>query len=131
LCDYFSVQFNFPNHLRRLYAMANVILIDTDIVAVSEVEFLRNVSLIIDKQSPRTVQNYMIWHFMMNQVDYLPERFRDIKQKFLQVFKGIAFEPTRAIACANYVNANMGLAVSKLYIAKYFDKNARNQVHNE
>lgn len=30
--------------------------------------------------------------------------------------------------CARYVTRTMGLAVSKLYITKYFDKDARKEV---
>ena len=99
-------------------------------MSVTEIEFIRNASLIIDQQSARTLQNYMVWRFMMNQVKYMPKRFRAIKQTFDRVFQGISTEPSRAITCATYVNRNMGFAVSKLYINKYFDKNARNQVYN-
>jgi predicted metalloendopeptidase len=99
-------------------------------VTVTQLDFLRNVSLIIEQQPPRTVQNYMVWRFMMKRVRYMPKRFRAIKQTFDRVFEGIRTEPSRSITCAIYVNGNMGFAVSKLYINKYFDKNARNQVSN-
>jgi membrane metallo-endopeptidase-like protein 1 len=108
--------------------LGNVTLFDRDIVYVKELEYLCNVSSIIDQYSPRTIQNYMIWRFMMNQVDLMSERFRSIKEKFDRVFQGINKQPSRAIKCGIYVNDNMGFALSKLYIEMYFDKNALNQV---
>ncbi|CAF4116026.1 unnamed protein product, partial [Rotaria sordida] len=67
----------------------------------------------------------MVWRFMMNRAWIISRRFRAIKQQFDQVFLGTAVESSRATECANYVNENMGFAVSKLYINKYFDKDAR------
>ncbi|CAF3796452.1 unnamed protein product [Rotaria socialis] len=117
--------FDFVRHLRRLYLLANVSLVDTDVVIASELDYLRNVSLIVDQQSPRVLQNYMVWRFMMSRAWIIPRRFRTIKQQFDQVFLGTTVEQVRAMKCARYVNYNMGFAVSKLYIDKYFDKDAR------
>lgn len=64
----------------------------------------------------------------MDQVKYMPKKFRAIRQIFLQIFTGISTEQSRSITCANYVNDNMGLAVAKLYIKDNFDSNARSQV---
>jgi len=105
-----------------------VTLVDTDVVIVSELDYLRNVSLIIDQVSSRVLQNYMVWRFMMNRAWIISRRFRAIKQQFDQVFLGTTVAPSRATKCANYVNENMGFAVSKLYINKYFDKDARLEV---
>ena len=76
----------------------------------------------------RTVQNYFVWRFMMNRAGNMPRRYRAIREQFLRVFRGTSAERARSITCGGYVNANMGFAVSKLYIKKYFDENARNEV---
>ncbi len=122
------VQFNFTDYLRHLYYLGNVTLVDTDRVIVSELAYIRNVSLLVAQQSIRTVQNYMIWYFMMSQVQYMPKKLRVIRQTFYQAFSGVSTAPSRAVTCANYVNDNMGLAVAKLYIRDNFDKTARNEV---
>ena len=125
---YFFLQFDFYNYLRRLYLLANVTLVDSDLITINEPEFFHHISLLISQQSPRTIQNYLIWRFLMNQAKNLPKKYRDIKQIFIQAYQGIITEPSRNTTCAIYVNDNMGLAVSKLYIRKYFDADARNQV---
>jgi predicted metalloendopeptidase len=109
--------------------LANVSLIDTDIVTVSEVEYLRNISLIINQQSPRTLQNYMVWRFIMIQITNMPKRFRTIEQEFQHIFRGTNAQQSRSIRCGEYVNNNMGAAVAKLYINEYFDKNSLIEVH--
>jgi membrane metallo-endopeptidase-like protein 1 len=123
-----SIQSDFTSYLRRLYLLGNVTLNRTDIVTVKAPELLRDVSSIIDRQSPRTIQNYMIWRFMMTRISSMPKQFREIVKQFSQASHGTSIELARSIQCATYVNDKMGFAVSKLYIHQYFDKNARNQV---
>jgi predicted metalloendopeptidase len=105
-----------------------VTLDDTDTVAVAEVDFLTNASSIIDAASPRTVQNYFLWHFMMDQAGHMPRNIRFIKEQFERVFEDVRSGPPRTRKCGFYVNNNMGFVVSKLYIKNYFDESARNQV---
>ncbi|CAF1295890.1 unnamed protein product, partial [Rotaria sordida] len=123
----FKVDFDFTNFLRQSYLLGNVTLVDTDIVTVSEVAYLVNVTAILDQYPSRVVQNYLIWRFMMNRASSMPRRIRSTREQFDRVFKGTTAESTRAKTCANYVNDNMGFAVSRLYIKKYFDSDARNQ----
>jgi predicted metalloendopeptidase len=101
---------------------------DSDVVSVTEVAYLLNISSILNQTSPRIVQNYLIWRFMMNRAMSLPRRIRSTREQFDRVFKGTSAEPTRTTTCSKYVNENMGFAVSKLYIKDYFDGAARNQV---
>lgn len=108
--------------------MGGITLTDTDIVSVSELEYIRNVSLIITQQSPRTLQNYMIWRFMMNQASNMPKQFQVIKQQFEQIFRGTSTQKSRLLTCSDDVNNMMGPVVAKLYKDVYFDTSARNQV---
>ncbi|CAF1615486.1 unnamed protein product [Rotaria sp. Silwood1] len=127
LSNSFKSNFDFTNYLRQSYLIGNVTLLDTDIVSVSEVAYLVNLSLILEQTPARVVQNYLIWRFMMNRASSMPKRIRSTREQFDRVFYGISSEPARATTCANYVNDNMGFAVSRLYIRKYFNDNARNQ----
>jgi predicted metalloendopeptidase len=101
---------------------------DSDLVSVSAVAYLVNVSLILQQTSPRTVQNYLTWRFMMNRASSMTREIRSSGDRFQRVFQGTSVEPSHTITCIQYVNDNMGFAVSRLYIQKYFDDNARNQV---
>jgi predicted metalloendopeptidase len=122
------IQFDFTNYLRRLYLLGNITLTDNDIVSVDDIETIRNISSIIGQQSPRILQNYMIWRFVIYRVPNMPKRFRTILDKLKSVVLGISNGESRTITCTNYVNNNMEFAVSKLYINKYYDKLARTEV---
>ncbi|CAF4423120.1 unnamed protein product [Rotaria sp. Silwood2] len=119
--------FDFTNYLHQSYLIGNVTLLDADVISVSEVAYLVNVSSILQETPPRVVQNYLIWRFMMNRASSMTRRIRSTREQFDRVFKGTTAEPSRATTCANYVNDNMGFAVSRMYVKKYFDDNARNQ----
>ncbi|CAF1258051.1 unnamed protein product [Adineta steineri] len=123
----FNTTFDFTNYLTSAYASTNVTLMDSDLVIVEETDYLYNVSSIIEQVSPRILQNYVIWRFMMNLIGALPKRFRSIKDNFDHVFRGTTTEQARTVICGRFVNSVMGFAISKLYIKKYFDDNARNQ----
>ncbi|CAF1616696.1 unnamed protein product [Adineta steineri] len=122
-----TISFDSSNYIRRLYLFANVSVIDADIVIVDAPKFLHGISSIIDRKSPRTMQNYMIWRFMMNRAWYMPKRFRNILKQFQDVVYGTSTAESRTITCANYVNTMMSLTVSKLYIDEHFHKDARKE----
>ncbi|CAF1080903.1 unnamed protein product, partial [Rotaria sordida] len=127
LSQTFNTSFDFTNYLRYIYFLSNVSLNDNDIVSVSEIEFLRNISSIIDTTSPRILQNYIVWCFIMNRVSNMPKRYRALRDPFDEAFQGTIAQRPRSITCGNYINNNMGFALSKIYIKQYFDENARNQ----
>jgi predicted metalloendopeptidase len=114
--------------IRRLFLTENITLTDDDTVIIIGVETFGNISSIINQQSPRVLQNYMIWRFIMAQPVHMPKHFRAILRKFTAATIGVYDTQSRAITCAEYVNKNMGYAVSKLYRNKYFDKHTRTKV---
>ncbi|CAF2564816.1 unnamed protein product [Rotaria sp. Silwood2] len=122
-----NTSFNFAGYLYSAYLFGNVTLNDKDPVAVSELDFLIRASSIINATSPRILQNYFIWRFIMDQAENMPTYIRNIKEQFDRVFHGTNAEQLRTIKCGDYVNDNMGFVVSKLYIKNYFDENARNE----
>ncbi|CAF3407017.1 unnamed protein product [Rotaria socialis] len=127
ISESFMTNFNFTDYLRQSYLIGNITLLDTDIVSISEVAYLVNISSILQQAPPRVVQNYLIWRFMMNRASSMPRRIRSTREQFDRVFKGTSAEPSRTTTCANYVNDNMGFAVSRLYVQQYFNDIARNQ----
>ena len=99
-----------------------------DIVTVDEIDYLYNMSLLIEQTPKRVLQNYVVWAFLLRRLDDMPKRVRVLKEKFDRIFRGTTAERPRTSICGNFANANMGFAVSWLYIRQYFDHSARNQV---
>lgn len=100
-------------------------------MVISELEYLNNVSLIIQQTTPRTLQNYIVGRFVLSRTADMPQNIRLIRQRFDRVFRGTNAERPRSIECGSVVNSVMGFAVSKLYIKRFFDEIARNQVYFE
>ncbi|CAF0761494.1 unnamed protein product [Rotaria sordida] len=123
----FNTTLDFTDYVRRSYLLGNVTLQDTDIVTVSEIEYLNNVSLILQRASPRTIQNYIVWRFILSRTSDMPQHIRIIRQRFDRIFRGTNTERPRTVRCGSFVNRILGFAVSKLYIKKYFDENAFNE----
>ncbi|CAF2099472.1 unnamed protein product [Rotaria magnacalcarata] len=122
--------FDFTDYVIRSYLLGNITLLETDVIFVRELEYLRNVSDIVNQASSRTLQNYMIWRFVMHRVRDMPQSLRLFRDRFERIFRGTSAESPRTIQCGRYINDNMGFAVSKLYIKRFFDENARNQSFN-
>jgi predicted metalloendopeptidase len=96
---------------------------------IHNIDAIRNISSIIAKQSLDTLWKYTRKHFIESQAFHLPKRFRTNLKNQKGTTSGILNTESRKIECGKYVNQNMQLAVSKLYIDKYYDKRARNEVY--
>jgi hypothetical protein len=70
----------------------------------------------------------MIVQFILSQYFHIPEGISTFSNPLNKNTSDILEKESRPITCAKYVNRNMEFAVSKLYIKKYFDKLARNEV---
>ena len=97
---------------------------DDDIVIVHKISNIREISSLLAKQKPETLQTYMIGHLILSQAFHMPAKIRTIFQKTIDTSNS---EP-RSIACAKYANRNMPYAVAKLYIDQYYDPSARQEV---
>ncbi|CAF4221820.1 unnamed protein product, partial [Rotaria magnacalcarata] len=64
LTQMLNTSFDFTTYIQDMYASSNVPLNDNDVISVSELDFIRNVSAILDEASPRVMQNYIVWRFI-------------------------------------------------------------------
>jgi predicted metalloendopeptidase len=122
------LKFDFTQHLYDHYRTHNISLTVTDTVTVTELDYLRHASELIERESSHIVQNYLLWRLVMRYGQLLPRTIRNARHRFDQQFRGVKVESSRSIICAKFVNENMGMVVSKLYLEKYFDRTARNEV---
>ncbi|CAM4839950.1 unnamed protein product, partial [Rotaria magnacalcarata] len=127
LTELLNTTFDFKSYIEQIYALSNVPLNDDDTISVSELDFIRNASAILDAAPPRAIQNYFVWRFIMNRISDMSKRIRNIKEPFDEAFRGTVAQRPRSITCGNTVNNYMGFAISKIYIRQYFDESARNE----
>lgn len=101
---------------------------DEDIVTVISPVVIHEIATIFEKTSPRIVQNFLIWRFMIDQAWMMPQTFRNIEQQYRRVFDPISEERPRSVRCAVYLGEAMGSVMSKSYVDKYFNESIRNEV---
>ncbi|CAF1296790.1 unnamed protein product [Rotaria sordida] len=122
-----NISSDFTDYVRRLYLFGNVSLIDTDVVTVVAPDIIRDSLSFIGSQSPRTVQNYLILHFITNENSIMHKRFRSIGQSYRNRSQEISDEQLHRVGCAKYLSTTMSSVVSQIYVQKYFNKDARKE----
>lgn len=120
------IQFDFSDYIRRLYRSAGITLADDDTVVIGRISDIRSIAKILSQYPSKTIFTYMMARFLSTHHFHLSKSLRILaKDSFLT---DLSEDETRELACAKFVNKHMGYAVSKLYINKYFDKKARQEV---
>lgn len=89
---------------------------------------IRSISSLLVKQTSETLQNYMIAYFIASQAFHIFAELRNISKAAGANDYIITNDESRSRRCAKYVSKNMQDAVTKIYIEKYHDKYARNEV---
>lgn len=64
----------------------------------------------------------------MNRIKNLDSRFENILEDYYRDQYGTKSIPARWKKCIDFVNGNLGTAVSALYVRKYFDLQSKHKV---
>ena len=64
----------------------------------------------------------------MNRIKNLDQRFENILEDYYRDQYGTKSIPARWKKCIDFVNGNLGTAVSALYVRKYFDLESKQKV---
>ncbi|CAF4818215.1 unnamed protein product [Rotaria sp. Silwood2] len=84
-----NISSDFADYVRRLYLFGNVSLTDTDVVTVIHPNNIRDSLSFIGSQSPRTVQNYLIMRFIMNEKTIMTKRFRSMVHEMFHNIRNV------------------------------------------
>ncbi|XP_044765942.1 neprilysin-4 [Coccinella septempunctata] len=96
-----------------------------DPVACFCTAYLHRLVDLLSNTNSRVVANYLLWRFIRHRTNNLDERFLLAKQRFYYILFGKEKPPTRWQFCIQQTNANMGMALGKLFVEKYFDEQSR------
>lgn len=88
------------------------------------------IAIIIEFSHNRTVVNYLLWRFVMNRANNLDSRFEKVQHDFFREIFGTKTQSARWKKCVDYVNTNMGIAVSALYVKEHFNSQSKAKVSN-
>lgn len=123
-------QFEWKKYIHSLFRdIKNVTITNTEEILVDDLPYLeRAVQIYADYNGrrKRDMDNYLIWSYYKDKFQYLPKRFREIKNELDKVTKGVNTTPPRSFLCSNYVLVSMEYAVGRMYVEKYFDEDSKN-----
>ncbi|NXV77964.1 NEP protein, partial [Atlantisia rogersi] len=112
--------FNWSKFINDIMSTVQINVENTEHVIVYDPEYLIKLKSILNKYTPRDLQNYMTWRFVMDLVNSLSRNYKDTRNAFRKALYGTTSETAVWRRCANYVNGNMENAVGRLYVKEAF-----------
>ncbi|NWH49978.1 NEP protein, partial [Fregata magnificens] len=120
--------FNWSKFINDIMSTVQINVENTEHVIVYDPEYLTKLKFILNKYTPRDLQNYMIWRFVMDLVNSLSRNYKDTRNAFRKALYGTTSETAVWRRCANYVNGNMENAVGRLYVEEAFAGDSKHVV---
>ncbi|KAM6326200.1 neprilysin [Podargus strigoides] len=120
--------FNWSKFINDIMSTVQINIENTEHVIVYDPEYLIKLKSILNKYTPRDLQNYMIWRFVMDLVNSLSRNYKDTRNAFRKALYGTTSETAVWRRCANYVNSNMENAVGRLYVEEAFAGDSKHVV---
>ncbi|XP_065530795.1 neprilysin [Lathamus discolor] len=120
--------FNWSKFINDIMSTVQINIENTEHVIVYDPEYLIKLKSILNKYTPRDLQNYMVWRFIMDLVNSLSRNYRDTRNAFRKALYGTTSETAAWRRCANYVNGNMENAVGRLYVEEAFAGDSKHVV---
>uniref|UniRef100_A0A1B6KIH3 Peptidase M13 C-terminal domain-containing protein n=1 Tax=Graphocephala atropunctata TaxID=36148 RepID=A0A1B6KIH3_9HEMI len=103
---------------------ASVPLQKNELIIVNEVEFLKKLEKFLQQYPDEVIANYMMWQAASGMVEILTNQMRDRKLEYRRAIVGIAAREPRWKECLN-VASSLSLALSSLYVKRYFDETSK------
>ncbi|NWH24546.1 NEP protein, partial [Grus americana] len=120
--------FNWSKFINDIMSTVQINVENTEHVIVYDPEYLIRLKSILNNYTPRDLQNYMIWRFVMDLVNSLSRSYKDTRNAFRKALYGTTSETAVWRRCANYVNGNMENAVGRLYVEEAFAGDSKHVV---
>ncbi|NXS54192.1 NEP protein, partial [Brachypteracias leptosomus] len=120
--------FNWSKFINAIMSTVQINVENTEHVIVYDPEYLVKLKSVLSKYTPRDLQNYMIWRFVMDLVNSLSRNYKDTRNAFRKALYGTTSETATWRRCANYVNGNMENAVGRLYVEEAFAGDSKHVV---
>ncbi|XP_060098351.1 neprilysin [Heteronotia binoei] len=123
-------QFDWLTFVNYVMTAVNISIQNTEDVIVYAPEYLIKLKPILIKYTPRELQNYMSWRYIMDLVNTLSQNYKDTRSTYRKVLYGTTSDTAAWRRCANYVNGNMENAVGRLYVAAAFAGESKHMVQD-
>ncbi|NXP02667.1 NEP protein, partial [Thinocorus orbignyianus] len=120
--------FDWSKFINDIMSTVQINVENTEHVIVYDPDYLIKLKSILNKYTPRDLQNYMAWRFVMDLVNSLSRNYKETRNAFRKALYGTTSETAVWRRCANYVNGNMENAVGRLYVEAAFAGDSKHVV---
>uniref|UniRef100_A0A4X2MAB0 Membrane metalloendopeptidase like 1 n=1 Tax=Vombatus ursinus TaxID=29139 RepID=A0A4X2MAB0_VOMUR len=128
LPDSKPTNFNWTVFIQIVMSSVNINILENEEVVVYGVPYLQNLQEIISKYPARTIQNYLVWRLVQDQISNLSHRFKEARVSYRKALYGTSLEDVQWRECVRYVNNNMESAVGALYVKQSFAGESKRMV---
>ncbi|XP_028924810.1 neprilysin [Ornithorhynchus anatinus] len=123
-------EFNWSHFINEIMSTVQTNIPNEENIVVYAPEYLTKLKTVLIKYSPRELQNYMAWRFIMDLVNNLSQDYKETRNAFRKALYGTTSETAIWRRCANYVNGNMENAVGRLYVQEAFAGDSKHVVED-
>ena len=118
------------NILNRIVNPSGISINENEHIEIQDVEYVTEIAQLINDTPKRVLANYQIWQQISMLVDYMPLKFEERKLQFRSVTDGVQSMSKRENRCADKVIGALPVALSAMYVRKYFNKKIKDNVNN-
>ncbi|XP_049520286.1 membrane metallo-endopeptidase-like 1 isoform X3 [Dermacentor silvarum] len=117
--------------LQRLFDSVNVTLTPEEPVVLNELYYFKTLVDYITKNTSRhTTYNYMIWRLIRNFGPMALPKMRQLSFKMTQAARGVKRDIPLSTRCVYYISDVMDFPAGRLYVERYFSKEAKKDILN-
>ncbi|XP_066581413.1 neprilysin-like isoform X2 [Prorops nasuta] len=122
------LKINWLRLINKIYEPAHININKTEPIKVYSTDFIKKIFSIMDKESPKTIINYLMWTFVSKVVQYTDTKLYNISNNYTDLFYGTTNgNEERAKLCLKSKD-NFAEAIAYAYIQKYFNDESKNKV---
>jgi predicted metalloendopeptidase len=117
---------NWTRYLEYILDNTNVTLdYDSDHLIVMDIDYLQKLAALVSVTDQETLERFVWWSIFQTLAPLTLQEFRNLAFTFSHKVYGLQQKTPRWKGCTSNVNSNFGMAVSYLYVQKYFNSESR------
>ncbi|XP_066581410.1 endothelin-converting enzyme homolog [Prorops nasuta] len=119
---------NWLHLIKKIYENTSFNIIQRVPMKIYTLKYVKEIFSIMDKQTSKTIINYLIWTFISQIVPYTDTKLYNIRNDYKNLFYGLTngFQDRR-LFCLE-IQERFADAVTYAYLQKYFNEKAKNYV---
>lgn len=114
--------------LDSIFSTSGVVIGAQEDLIVAEVDYLSNLTKVLDTTDIRTIANYITWRLVSGLIPETTQTMRDIAFEFDKVNSGLVAPKPRETTCADVSLNGFGMAIGVKYIEEAFEASSKDNV---